>query len=176
MTDIVNLNKPTDRIWLSDLAEPCELLQYCRAQNIKYYAYSFGHKADDPNTFWKFGQSGGKMLGERIYRQAAHLPGWSSFDPRSGHGDGILGLIREYATLYPSKAASLHKDDMFISIWNVTHLKNYNADANNNAKVAEYELYYQYLDLFDVKPFGNLRAPSIAPQPSTAHLDTLFET
>jgi hypothetical protein len=176
MTDIVNLNAPTNRIWLSDLTDYCEISQYCKENNIMRYAYSFSHRRDAPNSVWKFGRSDCGVEGDRAYRQAGNLPGWPTRMPRSPYGHEMRDIVLDYEALNPSMAGLVHKNDMFIDFWNVTYLKSYNANPRDNSQQAEIQLYNQYVTMFGKKPFGNLRHPGLGVprKPTTAHLDTLF--
>ena len=80
------LSLPTHVINLFTLTEPSEIMAYCKRHRIKYYLYAF---TCDDNTVMKYGMSMGdvKHLGERIYRQAAHIPGWGKIPTSSSGAD-----------------------------------------------------------------------------------------
>jgi hypothetical protein len=151
---MVDLLTPSNRIWLQDCDSPDNILKYCREHGIKRYAYSFAHRNDPPNHLWKIGRSDARMIGERIYRQSQELPGWGKRF-QSSNGSDFAEIINDYYQLHPSQNGKLHKNDVYISIWNVTHLANHTQDPKANSIRAEIELYDQYIDNFKTVPFNS---------------------
>jgi hypothetical protein len=98
---------------LSQLAEPIEVSHAMRRAKIYSYTYAF---VTDEGII-KIGESadGSKTPGERIYRQAGHLPGWPT-RPKSSSGADMITIAQDFQNKYNR---ILHKDTVKIMIYQV---------------------------------------------------------
>ena len=136
------------RINLYKLLEAKEIRQSLKTNGIKRYVYEFTHKGEtmkygiqyewDPTTW-----------GERIYRQAWHIPGWPAV-PKSSSGSDMLGIIQ----CFPS----INKNDVSIKIWDMTsYPSSYISDSAFEIKALERQLIKEYEDIYNRRPVGNIK-------------------
>lgn len=128
-------------IRLRDMQEPIQVSHVMRRAKITSYAYAF---ATDEGII-KYGESSdaSSTPGERIYRQAAHLPGWTK-RPRSSSGSDMQILADEFHTKYNRV---LHKDTVDILI--------YRADGKFDALDLERDLINEIMLRCGRAPMGN---------------------
>lgn len=94
---------------------PSEICRHLKSLDIRSYAYSFwtfdgiiknGESADNSEAY-----------GERIYRQAAWLPGWHT-EPCSSSGAEMMVIAKEWEKKHKR---ILHKDSVWIKVFDTTH-------------------------------------------------------
>jgi hypothetical protein len=128
-------------IRLRDMQEPIQVSHVMRRAKVDSYAYAF---ATDEGII-KYGESSdaSSTPGERIYRQAAHLPGWVK-RPRSSSGSDMQILADEFHTKYKRV---LHKDTVDILV--------YRADGKFDALDLERDLINEIMLRCGRAPMGN---------------------
>jgi len=140
----------TIKIELFKLNDPTEILAIMRQHNILYYVYLFV----SPDGVLKYGQSscGNGQPGERIYRQAGHLAGWSK--RLSGSSGSDMRIIADdYQDRY---SKTLNKNDVFIYVINMTNLPApdcYNIEFQ--CKDLEKSLIQECIEFYGQAPIGN---------------------
>jgi len=153
----LSLINPTYTIPLIRLNEPAYLCRFARSKNLKDYAYVFEIIDPSYNVInLKIGRSASKFLGERIYRQAAWLPGWNQPEPFSSAGSDINNikelLIEENSSF---ECNNWTKNNFVIKVWDVTGYPNDSQDAARNSRLAENLLLDEYESVHDCLPIGN---------------------
>ncbi len=104
------LQHQTASINLTNISKPKEILQLGTKFQLIDYVYVFRYNIFE---IIKNGVSAADTQpADRIYRQAAWLPGWNS-KPKSSSGREIRDIIDEHYK-------ELHKDDVSIDIYNFT--------------------------------------------------------
>lgn len=174
------LGKPDYNIHLRDLSTASFLLQFCKTKNIRNYAYAFVFNS--PFAFvdeiLKIGRSAGGEIGERIYRQAGHIPGWNTV-LHGPSGSDILEVIKLYETLNPASTGLLNTSNISIRLWDVTGAPNpHISDVAYPTRVCENQLLTEYEELTGMLPVGNLkdtRNEMMKPFVSTNTWNSLFE-
>jgi hypothetical protein len=145
----MNFNDPKINIFnieLDLLQKPSEICR--RMVNVTDYCYAFTHTTG----VMKFGQSGRGTgaWGERIYRQAWHIPGWPT-TIGSGSGHEMADIVRDF---YPN----IHKDEVFIKVWDLSNIA-FLQNKNRNYERLQFENYL--IDLYStvagIAPPGNKR-------------------
>jgi hypothetical protein len=147
MIDIANLK--TIDIELVTLIKASEIRELMKKADIRIYCYAFVCK----NTIMKFGESHTwkpTTYGERIYRQAWHIPGWPTV-ALSRSGDDMLDIIEHFP--------GIHKSDCWIRVWDMT---NYPAtiatDPSYDVKDLERQLIKEYCEQNNgERPVGNIK-------------------
>lgn len=107
--------KPTMVIRLDQLQKPIDISAVMGQHKITSYGYAFVTN----EGIIKYGESSDNSLtwGERIYRQAAHLPGWSR-TARSSSGADMKLIALDFEKKY---GRELHKDTVWIEIYQAQH-------------------------------------------------------
>ena len=104
--------------------------------------------------YLKFGRSA-EGIGERVYRQAGHIPGWNSM-LKGPSGSDMKEIIANYEKEYPDE--KVHKNDVTLCIWDVTNTHNPNMyDKAYNTRLCENSLLDEHEKLFGCLPIGNLK-------------------
>lgn len=60
------------------------------------------------------------QVGERIVRQASHVPGWSSGLPYSSHGSDFYYAIRNFLIPKNLVAENFNKNMLHIAVWDIS--------------------------------------------------------
>lgn len=105
---------------LATLENASDITTICKKNGIKQCAYTFTHLLD---TVMKHGETAAgnwdiqdkknPRFGERMYRQAANIPGWPQKQPRSPAGADMRDICAES---FPG----IHKDEVTLTIYNMT--------------------------------------------------------
>jgi hypothetical protein len=151
--------KPQLTIELKPLARPTEVLDWMRALNIKFYTYSFRVKdvvlIPAYAEVIKYGASGDchtGELGERLYRQAGHIPGWTQTEPWlvGSSGEDMCQILDDYNQAYKY---NITKDDVVIDVWpmNNISMKDVKATCEND----ERRLINEHIAMHGIPPIGN---------------------
>jgi hypothetical protein len=116
---------PTITINLRDLRRPIQISHVMCKHEIASYGYAFVTN----EGIIKYGESGDNSAtwGERIYRQAAHLPGWP-LAARSSSGADMRLIALDFEKKY---GRELHKDTVWIEIYQAQH-KNHGLDIERD--------------------------------------------
>ena len=145
---LVDLNHPDYHIQLSQFDNPCEIKEFFRdiiGRTPHAYQILFRDRTI------KFGESGesGRDVGERIYRQIANIPGWSTI-PKGGAGKDILETLKDFEKEY---CATILREECSINIWTGFHIA-----GDNNRSIStflEQSLLDQYEEIHGEYPIGN---------------------
>lgn len=153
MIDTANLT--TIDIELATLTKASEIRQIMKHAGIKIYCYAFVYKT----TIMKFGESHTwkpTTYGERVYRQAWHIPGWPTI-AQSKSGDDMLDIIKHFP--------GIHKADCWIRVWDMsTYPVTVSTDLAYDVKDLERQLIKEYCEQNNgERPVGNIK--------SEAHMD-----
>jgi hypothetical protein len=149
MIDISKLPKFT--ICLDQLLHACEIKSIMKNCGVKYYCYIFmcndetmkiGMSADND---WLRGS-----YGERIYRQAFHIPGWPSRPAKSTPG------FKDMQKMLPH-FPSINKNDVKIIVFDMT---GYPFESSYNPSLEVNDLERQLMDGYENQygflPVGNI--------------------
>ena len=151
--------RPQLTIELKQLTRPTEILAWMTELNIKFYTYSF-RTVGVPfipacAEVIKYGASGDchtGELGERAYRQAGHIPGWSQSEPWlvGSSGEDMGQILDEYNQVYKY---SITKDDVVIDVWpmNRVLLKN----VKEASEALERKMINEHISKHGLPPIGN---------------------
>lgn len=148
----IDINKPTLTINLADMDVASEICQIMKSLGICDYAYRFKHK---DNTL-KIGMSADYSVayGDRIYRQAANIPGWNQ-SMLGSSGKDMIDVIREYSK---DTGLTVSREDCTIEIWDVTKEPQVALGRHkHNAELAESILMDQYEAVHNRLPVGNFK-------------------
>lgn len=174
------LANPDLNIHLKNLNSPADILQLCKRHNIQNYAYAFifNNPLLHLDEWLKIGRSAGGEIGERIYRQAGNVPGWSS--PLQGpSGSDIKDIINKFEKNYPLTLGMCNIDNISVRIWNVTDVLNEHlTDYAYPSRVCENELLNEYESIHGCLPIGNIkdtRKEMMKPYVSTSTWHVLFD-
>jgi len=148
----------------STLTHAHEIRKEMREAGVKRYCYAFVYKSEilkygeqhkwDPTTY-----------GERIYRQAWHIPGWPN-TPKSSSGSDMLDIIKDFP--------SIHKDDVCIMIWDMTNYpRAYSTDPAYEVRALERQLIREHIAEHGKKPVGNIKDEEHMDRKTNVK-DTLF--
>lgn len=151
-----NTKYPTYEIDLSKLVHFTDIIDIMKNIGIREYVYSFHFN----NEVIKYGFSTDKKSwpGERLYRQAGHLYGWSS-RLTSKSGSDMISIDNEY---YKKNKINLNRNNMTITVIDLTGIKNDNLnDPDWPCKKLERELIAEYVQSNGHTPIGNLRDESL---------------
>lgn len=159
-------NIPTITIDLSQHNNAYTIMNEMKQANIKYYCYAFIYK----NTFMKIGMSTDTKsnFGDRIYRQAFHIPGWPTRPSPNTAGYEMLDIISNFP--------NIKKDDVCIKIWDMTNFPFAVAsDPSYEVLELEKELLNWHEQNYNRLPVGNIRDERLNPAKSRV-TDQLFES
>ena len=150
--DITKLN--TIVFDCSQMFNAHEIKGQMKKLGIRDYCYAFTHN----NVVMKVGQSCDNdwqrgSYGERIYRQAHHIPGWPTIaSPGSAGGD-----MRALAAKFPN----INKNNVCIKVWDMTGFPFSVAhDHRHEMTVLENQLIQEHIKKFGYQPIGNIRDES----------------
>jgi hypothetical protein len=157
----------------SQMRNACEIKGQMKKLGITDYCYAFTYNG----TVMKFGQSGDNdwqkgSYGERIYRQAHHIPGWPTIaSPGSAGGD-----MRKITPKFPG----INKNGVFIKVWDMTGYPFSVAhDHRHELTVLENQLIQEHIKQFGYQPIGNVRDESKITKKTRVTdqmFDSLFDT
>ena len=120
--------------------------------DVKCYVYAFYHKG----VVMKYGvqyESDSKTYGERIYRQAFHIPGWPTKPSKTTAGNDMLDIIPHFP--------GINKNDVTIQVWDMTHFPRANSnDPKFEVNKVERQFIKEYTELYNKKPIGNIKDES----------------
>lgn len=162
-------NIPTFTIDCSSLIHACEIKGIMKKYSIKYYCYMFIHKSQT----MKIGMSADNdhfrgSFGERIYRQAFHIPGWPSKPSVKSAGNDMLDVIKNFS--------SINKNDVLIKVFDMT---NYPFQCQNTPELEVGDLEKHLMDLYEKEfgclPIGNIRDERKLPKKGRV-LDSMFNS
>jgi hypothetical protein len=168
MIDITKL--PTFVLDCSQMLNAHEIKGIMKNMGITDYCYAFVHK----NVVMKFGQSGDSdwqrgSYGERVYRQAFHIPGWPSTPSANSAGNDMRDLVNKQ---FPG----INKNNVCIKIWDMTGFDFSVAhDHRHELTVLENQLIQAHISQFGSQPVGNVRDESHI-QRKTRVTDEIFNS
>ena len=132
----------------STLTHAREIRQEMREAKVRLYCYAFTYKSE----ILKFGEQhkwDPTTYGERIYRQAWHIPGWPTM-PKSSSGSDMLDIIQNFP--------NISKNDICIMIWDMTNYPQASlANPSFEVRALERQLIKAYIDEHGKKPIGNIK-------------------
>jgi hypothetical protein len=148
--DITKL--PSTQFKLKELNKACEILKEMRDLDFQGYVYAFVCK----QTVMKYGvqYKAGDGHGNRIYRQAFHLPGWEIPCSPNMSGDDMRDIIDEH---FPD----IHKDDVVIYVWDMTNFpRTVSTDPKLDINKLERQFIREHIEIYGSKPVGNIKDES----------------
>jgi hypothetical protein len=188
---LVNIHVPKFIIPVGQLSQPSDLYTICRNAKLETYCYaiywkhnllkvgiSHPSKKDRKNT---------NTFGERLVRQISKSPGWTAafinhannttsgtfiqnygYISDSENGLDFKLLIEDYQRL---NNVQIHKDDMYIQIWNLTNINStiYHFDDSDKGRENK-ALYFEavLIDQYKTNHLGKL------PLGNTKHDPSIF--
>lgn len=158
MIEYINTQSyPVWKIDLSKMKHYAEILKLMRERKIVDYVYTFIHDGVIVKHGLSAPMAKKPMHGERIYRQAGHLRGWSSnLKCKSGED------MEQVSDLFYSKTGKhLNRRKMCIIVRDLTNEKSTSIyDCKWHVKELESKLIADYLNQFGETPIGNIRDES----------------
>ena len=147
---IVNTSKlPTFEFNLRCYLTAYKIKDDMRKMGVQSYVYAFYHF----DKIMKYGvqyDSNDKTFGERIYRQAFHIPGWPTVPSKKSAGNDMLDIIKHFP--------NINKNDVRIQIWDMTGYPRENADDYKfEINQAERQFIKEHIEKFGFKPIGNIK-------------------
>lgn len=150
---------PSLSIDLGTLIKASEIKHIIKEAGYKRFVYSFIHKSKIMKYGAQFNTSTNKLWGDRIYRQAFHIPGWPTECSENMSGNDMRDIIRYFP--------SIHKMDVCIVVWDMTSYPSaHPLDPDFEVKQLERQFIKAHIDKFGEKPVGNIKDES--------HMDTKF--
>ena len=148
----IDINKiPDFTIDCGKLLHAKEIKQLMKKFDVKYYCYMFIHNS----LTMKIGMSADSdwmrnSYGERIYRQAFHIPGWPTKPSPRSAGNDMLDIIENFA--------GINKNNVLIKVFDMT---NYPFQCEDSPELEVGDLEKDLMDLYEQEhgclPIGNLR-------------------
>jgi len=140
---------PTFVFDLSTYLVPSFIKRDMKKAGVKSYVYAFYYLG----AVMKYGvqyDSDTDTYGERVYRQAFHIPGWPKMPSKKSAGNDMLDVI-EY---FPG----INKNDVTIQIWDMTEYPRANIDKPKyEVNLVERQFIKEYIDQMGRKPYGNIK-------------------
>ena len=137
---------PQYRVELKDLKSAAEICQLMRTANVESFCYAFEYRRET----MKFGLQytvTSNTYGERAYRQAWNIPGWSN-TPLSTSGQDMLGIVENFP--------SIHKDAVTLHIWDMTNYPRASSlKPNFEVDKLERQLIKEHIARHGEPPIGN---------------------
>ena len=154
---MIDLNKvPVYVIDLAHLNEAIEITHLMKQDKIKKYCYAFEIDTHTIKDVMKFGHSADnewkrEFYGDRIYRQASHIPGWLTACSPNMWGNEMRELCKNYT--------GIDKSHVSITVWDMTHYPNVSSiyPALEVEKL-ESQLIHNYQETHKCLPIGNVRS------------------
>lgn len=108
-------NRPVLQLQLKYFDEPVNIIHWMQELNVQFYVYWF---QTTDNIVLKYGESGDCQtgeFGERLYRQAGHIPGWSQSTPWlvGSSGEDMGQILKDFEEVYKRQ---LFKNDIVINV------------------------------------------------------------
>jgi hypothetical protein len=147
---------PIYKIDLAKLNTAVDVSAIVKSFNTVKYVYTFEYNGE----IIKYGISVDKksIPGERIYRQAGHLIGWSKQLAPGSAGTDMRDIDTKYHT---ETGANLNRHGMTITVHDLTDVESPSiADENFHVKQLERKLLKEYTDQYDALPIGNVKDES----------------
>ena len=167
---------------LSDMSAPAEISAYCEANSIKKMVYTFSWKG----RVLKFGKSGlskakRQYLGNRPYRQAAWIPGWTQYVnhqlsplplPYSSAGEDMRHICEKTTS---ETKLPIHKNDVVLTIEDMTDYPvSISGQPNLDVDIYEGEKIQEYIAAHGVRPIGNIRTEKLCAEREIVSDDRLM--
>lgn len=144
---------PTYEIELDKISRPADISSIVKSFGTEDYVYTFEYNGE----IIKHGISVDKksIPGERIYRQAGHLEGWSKQLAEGSAGDDM----REINVRYISETGkSLNRQGMKITVRDLTKVSSPSVtDKHLHVKRLERQLIKDYKETHGKLPIGNVK-------------------
>ena len=137
---------------LAKLSSPSGILQIMKRLGIKKYVYTFVYL----DKIIKHGISVDvkSLAGDRIYRQAGHLDGWSS-RLTGPCGDDMVNINADY---FAKTGEHLNRQGMKIIVRDLTNVSSPSlTDSNLHVKQLERQLIKEYISEHNCLPIGNIK-------------------
>lgn len=160
----------TTKFELFRLLKPYEIVTVMKKLGFESYVYEFVYKG----VTMKYGVQydiQGSSYGERIYRQAFHIPGWPTKPSEKSAGNDMLAVVSNFP--------NINKNDVTINVWDMT---NYPRASSINPKFEvnqlERQFIREYVRKHGDKPIGNIKDESHMDKKSIVtdvQFDRLFE-
>jgi len=151
--NLVDISKvPTHTIELSTLLTPWKIVTSMKKNQIESYVYAFIHH----KTVMKYGVQytlGSSVYGERIYRQAFHIPGWPKLASPNSAGNDMLDILENFP--------NINKNEVSIHVWDMTNYpREYSTDPKYEVNQLERQLIKRHIELIGSRPVGNIKDES----------------
>jgi hypothetical protein len=173
--------------YLRDYKNPVNLSHAIGAVGITRYIYAFVHLFANTDSFGlsseiiKYGKGADLewqkgAWGNRVYRQAGHIPGWDSML----NGPNGSEMFTEYLPAYQARYnRSVHKNDVTVMIWDFTTYK-FPSESQFDVTLRQFEDFFieEYKRSHNgISPVGNVNRAIIPNQSVVADVifDTLFK-
>jgi hypothetical protein len=145
-------NRPTLKLELKNFDQPIEIVRWMEEFRIQFYVYWF---QTVEGIVLKYGESGDCLsgdFGDRIYRQAGHIPGWSQSDPWlvGSSGENMKQILKDYEDLYNHK---LIKDEIVIYVLPMN--RTVSANTKQICEQTERTLINDHISTHGIPPIGN---------------------
>jgi hypothetical protein len=137
---------------LAKLSSPSGILQIMKCLGIKKYVYTFVYL----DKIIKHGISVDvkSLAGDRIYRQAGHLDGWSS-RLTGPCGADMVDINADY---FAKTGEHLNRQGMKIIVRDLTNVSSPSlTDSNLHVKQLERQLIKEYINEHNCLPIGNIK-------------------
>lgn len=153
---------------LSLLLHASDINSIMKVKQVKLYTYEFN------STFGvlKYGSSKDNewkrhgVYGDRIYRQANHIPGWPQCAGPLTSGNDMLNILAHYPTLT--------KKDVIIRVWDMTNYPFLAKADPKEVEEFECELIDDYKRIHGHAPIGNPKDMTFAGK-KTVVPDAVFD-
>ena len=154
-------------IKLKHLEKPRDITHKFDHHRIGCYIYEFSANG----IVIKYGMSMNESrdLGERVYRQAAHLSGWNRIADSSA-GDDILEAVKRFED---HQKIFIYRNDVILTVWDLGRILN-----ETQVKQREAQVIHDYHIAHKRMPYGNVqdyRAPLNKRVPDPVVIDNLFQ-
>jgi len=165
---------PTYEIDLEKLDNPVDISKIVKEFGTKEYVYTFEYNGE----IIKHGISVDKksIPGERIYRQAGHLEGWSKQLANGSAGDDMREIDDRY---FANTNTRLNRKGMKITVRDLTKVDSPSAaDEHLHIKQLERQLIKEYKDTHNTLPIGNVKDESYIdnkPYVAKTTMEKLFD-
>jgi hypothetical protein len=162
---------PRYSLSLSQITYPSEILRFFARNRITgQYVYSFSATG----ILMKYGMSDNSSIaGERVYRQAGHIPlGWT-VTPASSSGADMRILCDQFLAEY---GIPVHKNNVILEVYDLTNYPRKWVGDNEDMLICEGELIEQYEIIHKGRPIGNIKPGRIEPRTSEADVyNSIFD-
>lgn len=153
---------PSWRISLGKLQTASQIKRLMRLKGITDYCYSFIFVTAEGEIIMKYGQSGDNdwrrgSYGERIYRQAFHIPGWPTQPSPLSAGNDMLDIIKHFP--------GIQKNTVCIQVWDMTNYPFAIVDDHRHElTVLENQLISAHITAHGTAPVGNIKSEAYITQ------------